>query len=109
MKIPIKNYIPLFIILFFWIISIFFANPTGEFPLNDDWCYSKSLLNLVENGKFINYSSNSVTFITQFLWGYLFCIPFGFSFVALRISTVVMALTGLIFFYKICLKFISVP
>jgi hypothetical protein len=37
--------------------------------------------------------------LTQILWGSLFTLPFGFSFLALRVSTLVLALVGLLAAY----------
>jgi hypothetical protein len=46
--------------------------------------------------------------ITQVLWGALFCIPFGFSFTALRCSTLSIALVGVLGTYLL-LKQVKVP
>lgn len=40
-----------------------------------------------------------MTFISQALWGALFCIPRGFSFTALRFSTLTLSLVGIVGFY----------
>ena len=99
-----KQYFPLFIILLLWIFFEIVINPIGEFPLNDDWAYAKVVQSLVADHQFKLCDWQGMTFIIQLVWGYLFCLPFGFSFTALRISTLVMSLFGILFFYKISLS-----
>jgi hypothetical protein len=41
----------------------------------------------------LNYADNAN--VAQILWGSLFCLPFGFSFTALRVSTWLLAVGGL--------------
>src|SRR5262245_54255120 len=39
--------------------------------------------------------------LTQVLWGALFCLPAGFSFTAVRLSTIVLGLVGLLATYRL--------
>ncbi|WP_461041016.1 hypothetical protein [Spirosoma harenae] len=78
-----------------WIISTIAINPYGEFPFNDDWAYARSVKALVETRTFFMSAWTSVNLLTQIGWGALFCLPFGFSFTALRISTLAAGLLGL--------------
>lgn len=99
-----KTPITLLLITVLWLITIFIINPLGEFPLNDDWSYAKSVLILYEQGKMtIDYWA-AMTLVAQISWGTLFCKIFGFSFLTLRISTLVIALLGLLAFYQIALS-----
>jgi 4-amino-4-deoxy-L-arabinose transferase-like glycosyltransferase len=82
------------IVLCGWLLLVLVANPTGEFPLNDDWSYSKAVENLVEHGRLEFTDFTSMTLVAQVLWGALFSLPFGFSFLALRLSTVVLGAVG---------------
>ena len=68
--------------------------PTADVPLIDDWTYAWSVAHLLETGGLEILPISAVYPITQIAWGALFCVPFGFSFVALRISTVVLAAIG---------------
>jgi hypothetical protein len=78
-----------------WLLMVLLSNPAGEFPLNDDWSYSRAVQNLVEHGRLELTGFTSMPLIAQVLWGALFCLPFGFSFTALRVSTITLGLLGL--------------
>lgn len=69
--------------------------PLQDTPFVDDWAYAWSVERLLTHGdlKILDWSSNPN--VVQVLWGTLFCLPFGFSFTALRASTWVLALTCL--------------
>jgi len=75
------------------------VNPVGNFPLNDDWAYGKSVLRLLETGRFEVPAWSAMNHITQIYWGALFCLPFGFSLTALRFSTLIMGLIGVLATY----------
>jgi 4-amino-4-deoxy-L-arabinose transferase-like glycosyltransferase len=75
------------------------VNPMGNFPLNDDWAYGKSVLRLLETGRFDVPAWSAMNHITQIYWGALFCLPLGFSFTALRFSTLTMGLIGVLATY----------
>lgn len=77
-----------------WIAMIAAANPIGDFPLNDDWVYGLVVRSLLETGHYHFPSSASANLGPQAYWGALFCVPFGFSFTALRFSTLTLGLVG---------------
>ena len=79
-----------------WAISIFIVDPLGNFPLNDDWSFGLTVKHLIENGDFRPSGWTSMPLITNVLWGSLFCIPAGFSFTALRLSTLTLSLLGIL-------------
>lgn len=83
-----------------WIIVIVLVNPIGEFPLNDDWGYAKVVQRLVETGAYDPGTWPVMTLFTQVLWGSLFAGVFGFSFTALRISTLLLAILGSYWIFK---------
>lgn len=91
---------PIFLALI-WLVITILVNPIGDFPLNDDWCYGKTVHSLVvdKNLKFPHWGAP--TLIAQVLWGVLFCLPYGFSFTALRFSTLTLSLTGILLTYHI--------
>lgn len=84
-----------------WTAAAVLVNPAGEFPLNDDWAYYRTVLDLTQHNTFRPEFWVGVSLVTHLLWGSLFVVLFGFSFTLLRISTLIMALTGLLISYKI--------
>jgi Dolichyl-phosphate-mannose-protein mannosyltransferase len=68
-------------------------------PLHDDWTYAWSVEHFLKTGK-LQVLDWSIHYpFAQILWGTLFCLPFGFSFSALRVSTVVLAWLGALALY----------
>ncbi|MEH2041994.1 hypothetical protein [Nostoc sp.] len=73
-----------------WILMTILVNPLGNFPLNDDWAYGQSVQSLVEKGNLKISPWSAANLLSQVFWGALFCLPFGFSFTALRFSTLTL-------------------
>ncbi len=97
---------PGIIMVFFLFIAIFLLlSPVFEFPLNDSWAHAKSVKNLAENNEVKVSEWTAASFIFQMFYGYLFTIPFEFSFSALRISTIVLSFFGIVAFYFILKEF----
>jgi len=68
-------------------------------PLHDDWTYAWSVEHFLKTGK-LQVLDWSIHYpFAQILWGALFCLPFGFSFSALRVSTVVLSWLGALALY----------
>jgi hypothetical protein len=84
-----------------WISAVFAVDPVGNFPLNDDWAYASAVRALIEQGALRLSGWTATNLIAQLLWGALFCLPFGFSFTALRISTLVLAALGVVATYAL--------
>lgn len=84
-----------------WLISFLLVSPLHDYPLNDDWSYATTVKHMVENGEYYLTDWLAGPMVTQALWGYLFSTPFGFSYLALVISTLVLGLVGAIFTYLI--------
>jgi 4-amino-4-deoxy-L-arabinose transferase-like glycosyltransferase len=84
-----------------WVVAAVAVQPLGDFPLNDDWAYGASVRALVEEGEFRLSDWTATNLFVQVFWGALFCLPFGFSFTALRISTIVLSLLGLVASYAL--------
>jgi 4-amino-4-deoxy-L-arabinose transferase-like glycosyltransferase len=82
-----------------WIVAALLVNPGGNFPLNDDWAYAQTVRGLVAGHGFRLHDWTATVFIAQAYWGALFCRLFGFSFVALRFSTLVLGLGGILATY----------
>jgi hypothetical protein len=79
-----------------WLAGLLIINPVGNFPLNDDWSFGLAVKRLLESGDFRPTAWTSMPLLTQTLWGTLFCLPVGFSFHALRLSTLVMSIVGIV-------------
>ena len=71
-------------------------NPIGDFPLNDDWAYGLPVEALLRDRtlKFTDWQGASL--VAQIFWGALFCLPIGFSFTALRISSLTLGVMGIL-------------
>ena len=72
------------------------VDPRGEFSLNDDWAYALPVKALTEQGLIRFPFWQSMILIGQVLWGALFCLPGGFSFLALRLSVLTAGLAGVL-------------
>jgi hypothetical protein len=88
---------------------IILVNPLGDFPLNDDWVYGLSVKSILEKGDFRLPSYSTANFFSQAFWGALFCLPFGFSFTALRFSTLTLGLIGVVITYAILRQVKATP
>ncbi|GET40160.1 glycosyltransferase family 39 protein [Microseira wollei] len=84
----------LLIITAIWAGMVILVNPIGDFGLNDDWAYGFSVKYIVEKGDVKISGWTATNLLAQIFWGALFCLPFGFSFTALRFSTLTLGLVG---------------
>ena len=96
---PPRAAVDLTAIALLWSVAVIVVNPIGDFPLNDDWSYGMTVKRLVEGAGYHPTGWTFMTLITQVLWGALFCLARGFSFTALRFSTLVLSLIGLLALY----------
>lgn len=80
-------------------IPLFILRPFQNVPYLDDWTYAWSVENLLKTGTLRILDWSTHINVAQILWATLFCLPFGFSFTALRVSTWVLAVVGLFGFY----------
>lgn len=97
----LKKYQDYFGLLLLWLLLILIINPIGDFPLNDDWCYGKSVKTLYEDGYLKLYNWGEMTLVGQVYWGYFFTEIFGFSFTVLRWSTLVLGFATIIGIYQL--------
>jgi uncharacterized membrane protein len=91
----------IWLVLVIWLVSVFIVQPLGNFPLNDDWSFGLAVKHLIANHDFRPTGWTAMPLLTNVLWGGLFCLPAGFSFTALRLSTLVAALLGMIGVYSL--------
>ncbi|MCF8244659.1 MAG: glycosyltransferase family 39 protein [Saprospiraceae bacterium] len=79
-----------------WLAAMIVINPTGNFPLNDDWAYAKDVWYLSQQGILKLDDWPAMTRLTQIFWGAAFCKVFGFSHEVLRYSTMLLGFAGLV-------------
>jgi hypothetical protein len=84
-----------------WALAALVVDLVGNFPLNDDWAYAFAVRALVQHGVLHLSGWTATNLIAQLLWGTLFCLPFGFSFTALRFSTLLLAMLGVLATYAL--------
>jgi hypothetical protein len=87
-------------LLFLLLVFELIVWPQGEFPLNDDWSYTKSIMILHKEGIIHIGEWPAMTLWTHLVWGYCFTTVFGFSFLVLRLSTLIAAAIGLCYMYR---------
>lgn len=78
-----------------WSAMALLVRPVGDFPVQDDWAYGLAVRSLLDDGVYRIPDFVSADLGPLVHWGALFCWPFGFSFTALRISTLVMGAFGI--------------
>ncbi|MBN9385218.1 MAG: glycosyltransferase family 39 protein [Chitinophagaceae bacterium] len=98
-KIRSKDGIAVMLLILLFLAAEIIINPIGEFPLNDDWSYTRSLKFLYTEHHLHLAGFTSMPLIGQLAWGLLFCKIFGFSFTILRLSTLVLGLAGVLTSY----------
>lgn len=84
-----------------WLAVMFLVGVSGEFPLNDDWAYAHNVYHLSEHNTIKFSDWPAMTLLAQMYWGALFTKLFGFSFVVLRISTLVIGWIGVLAFFQL--------
>jgi hypothetical protein len=101
-KLLLREWKEILALLFLWLFIILLINPVGAFPLNDDWCYAKSVQLLAEKGQFKLFNWGEMTLVAHVYWGALFSELFGFSFTTLRCSNLVLSGLSLLGIYASC-------
>jgi hypothetical protein len=79
-------------ILLAWVAAVLLVNPSGNFPLNDDWAFAASVRSLVRDHRFRLDAWTSMPLVVQTLWGSLWGSVLGMSPAVLRLSTAFLAL-----------------
>jgi hypothetical protein len=85
----------LWVVALLWFATLFIVNPAGNFPIGDDWSFGLSVQNLIVHHDYHPVGWAAMSLLTNVLWGSLFCLPVGFSFTALRVSSLAAALLGI--------------
>lgn len=86
-------------IVLLYAFAALLIRPFEDLPFYDDWTYAWSVAHLLKTGQ-LEILDWSVHYpLPQIIWGALFCLPFGFSFSALRLSTILLASIGVLALY----------
>jgi hypothetical protein len=88
----------IWIVLALYLAAVFAVNPFRECPVRDDWAYAWSAWKLLATDHYQAHDWSSANTPFQAMWGAAFCFLFGNSFVALRWSTIVLAVLALLAF-----------
>lgn len=72
-------------------LSLILVSPYGEFPLNDDWVYTRMHEGLVQQGRLAVHPYSSAYAAVQVIWALPFSLLFGESFTLLRITNLIAA------------------
>jgi len=85
-----------------------FVDPRGEFPLNDDWSYSRSAFRFAQENRMQVDEFAAPSLVGQAFYGGLLARVFGAYFIVLRLSTLVMSF-GTALLLWIILRRLNVP
>ena len=85
-------------------LALGFVGTRGEFPLNDDWAYARSVWVLLQEGRLYIEEWPAMTLVAQVFWGASFAKVFGLSFEALRWSTLASAFAACAAMYFLAKK-----
>ena len=86
------------VVLVLFLAAAAAVNPLREAPYDDDWAFGETVKHLLETGQYRLNDWLGPNMPFQAVWGALFCLPGGYSFAALRLSTIVLAVIGLVAF-----------
>jgi 4-amino-4-deoxy-L-arabinose transferase-like glycosyltransferase len=96
--------INLTVVLVLFLAAVAIVNPFREMPYDDDWAFSETVKHFLDTGQYRLNEWLAPNMPFQTMWGALSCLPFGYSFSALRISTIVMSVIGLVAFRALALE-----
>ncbi len=83
--------LPFFVIVAIYAICMILVHPKGEFPLDDDWSYTRSAFRLGTENRMAVDEFSAPSLVGQALYGGLLVKAFGKSFLALRLSTLLLS------------------
>ncbi len=88
------------ILILIWIVVVSIINPSGEFMINDDWAFVRTLEILISEGRLAptgwgpSWAPGGPALLTHLIWGRLFTYFWGFTLTGLRISVLVLGILG---------------
>jgi hypothetical protein len=98
------SYIPVLMLILFYILLGVSLFSFENYPIDDDWSYIKAAetFHHTEKMQFTPWTAMSLVF--QIWWGTCFTRLFGYSIEMLRLSTLAISFLGLIFIYLLLLE-----
>ncbi|MDQ7783693.1 MAG: hypothetical protein RDU20_12490 [Desulfomonilaceae bacterium] len=93
-----------------WAGIIVIINPVGEFMVNDDWAYVRSLESLMHSGGLETtghgplHAPGGPALVTHLLWGLAFVKAAGFSLTVLRVSVLTLGILASIVLFLMLLR-----
>ncbi len=87
--------------LLLFLIALALTNPIYEMGFQDDWSYTHIARQFAYTGHLVYNGHTAVMLIPQILWAALFIRLFGFSFLIMRISTMILAAILIPVLYKL--------
>lgn len=88
------SWLPLALAFLYSLFNIWFIGYGGNFPLNDDAFYALPVRDLIETGV-LKLDASIASCYLHILWGFSWSAVFGFSYEILRLSTLLLAMTGI--------------
>jgi len=85
-------------ILLFHLLAALLVNALYDTPIYDDWAYGQAVKTLLDEGR-LHFTWTATSLLFQVMVGALFCLPFGFSFSALHLSTLAFSICGILALY----------
>jgi hypothetical protein len=82
-----------------WGLALLFIQPLRECSMDDDWAYALTAKHLFETGEYRLNDWLAANIPFQAYWGVAFCRMLGYSFSALRLSTLTLVLVGALALY----------
>ena len=92
MPAKLKNYLPAFACALVPVLCYLLIRPYAEMGVADDWVWTRDALNVARTGHIVYSGGESPMLGWQLYFGALFIKLFGFSFTAVRFSTVIEAM-----------------
>src|SRR5207247_939482 len=103
----LRSLLPPFILSLAFASVLIIIPPLGEFPVSDDWVHTWAVQSLLERGRPEISPWAAVSLVLQIYWGALFVHLFGFSFLALRASTLVLSILALFGSYALLREYVD--
>ncbi len=87
----LRDKVPILLIIGIYALSILLVDPRGEFPLNDDWSYTRSAFILGTQNRLHVDEWSAMSLIGQAIYGGLLVKIFKPEFLLLRLSTLLLS------------------
>lgn len=104
MRTTVKNYLPAIACAATLLVCYFVIRPYAEIGLIDDWSYVKAAQKLAETGHITYGGAETPMLGWQLYFGALLIKLFGFSFTAVRFSTVIEAMAMAFLLERTCVR-----